>query len=179
MEPIEIIAQAVGILAMAFNIFSYQGKSQKTVIFLQLFGGFLFAIHYLLLGATIGGILNLIAVVRAVVFLFKDKLKTDRLCWFIPFLLSYLTVYVLNFTVFGVEPTPLNFIIELLPVVGMTALNIGFRLKNASDVRICGLISSPAWLTYNFVAGSWGGILCEVFTLGSIFIGMLRHDKKQ
>lgn len=178
MEPIEIVAQAVGIVAMAFNILSYQCKKQSTVIALQLFGGALFAANYLLLGATIGGILNLIAVVRAVVFLFKDKLKTDRLIWFIPFLASYITVYILNFTLFGVAPTPFNFIIELLPVIGMTALNIGYRLKNASDVRICGLISSPAWLIYNIAAGSWGGILCEIFTLISIFIGMLRHDKK-
>ena len=178
MEPIEIVAQAVGIVAMAFNILSYQCKKQSTVIALQLFGGALFSANYLLLGATIGGILNLIAVVRAVVFLFKDKLKTDRLIWFIPFLASYITVYILNFTLFGVAPTPFNFIIELLPVIGMTALNIGFRLKNASDVRICGLISSPAWLIYNIAAGSWGGILCEIFTLISIFIGMLRHDKK-
>lgn len=178
MEPIEIVAQVIGLVAMLFNILSYQGKKQSVVIALQLIGGALFAANYLLLGATIGGILNLIAVVRAVVFLFKDKLKADRLIWFLPFLASYITVYILNFTVLGVEPTAFNFIIELLPVVGMTALNIGFRLKKAADVRKCGLVSSPAWLIYNIVAGSWGAIICEVLTLISIFIGMARHDKK-
>lgn len=75
----EIIAQGIGILAMIFNIVSYQGKKQSAVIALQLVGGAFFAINYLMLGAIVGGLLNIIAAVRATVFLFKDKLKTDRL----------------------------------------------------------------------------------------------------
>ena len=178
MKPIEIIAQIIGIIAMIFNIVSYQGKKQRTVITLQLFGATLFSINYLLLGATIGGILNILAAIRAVVFIFKDKLKTDRVSWLLAFTFSYIAIYILNFTVFGKEPTVFNFIIEILPVIGMLALNIGFRLKNASDIRKCGLISSPSWLIYNIVAGSWGAIICELFTLISIFVGMFRHDKK-
>ncbi len=177
MKPIEIIAQIIGVLAMMFNILSYQSKQQKWVIVLQLCGGALFAANFLMLGATVGGVLNIIATVRAVVFLFKEKLKADRLPWLFGFVASYIAVYILNFTLFGKEPTAFNLMIELLPVIGMTALNIGFRLKSAADVRRCGLVSSPAWLIYNIVAGSWGAIACEIMTLISIFVGMLRHDK--
>lgn len=178
MKPIEIIAQVIGILAMLFNIISYQGKKQKTVIALQLCGATLFAVNFLLLGAPVGGILNIIAAFRALVFYFKDKFKADKIAWFMGFIASYITVYVLNFTVFGKEPTALNLIIEVLPVIGMLALNIGYRLKDSAKIRRYGLISSPAWLIYNIVAGSWGAIICESFTLISIFVGMLRHDKK-
>lgn len=173
----EIIAQAVGIVAMAFNILSYQGKKQSTVILLQFFGGTLFAINYLMLGATVGSILNIVGAVRAIVFLFKDKLKTDRLPWLIAFVTVYLAVYVLNFTVFGKDVTPRNLLVEILPVIGMVALTIAYRMENAADVRKFGLISSPAWLTYNIVVGSWGAILCEIITLFSILIGIFRHDK--
>lgn len=179
MEPFEIIAQAIGIAAMIFNIISYQGKKQSTVIALQLVGGALFAINFLMLGAVVGGLLNIIAVIRAIIFLFKDKLKADRLPWFICFIIIYVGIYILNFTVFEKEPTAFNLIIEVLPVVGMIALNVGFRLKNASDVRKCGLVSSPAWLIYNLVAGAWGAIICETVTLISIFVGMFRHDRKK
>lgn len=174
----EIIAQIIGILAMIFNIVSYQGKKQSTVIALQLVGGTLFAINFLMLGAFVGGLLNIIAVVRAIVFLFKDKLKADRLPWFIFFISTYISVYILSFTVFGKEPTVKNLAIEVLPVIGMIALNVGFRLKNASDVRKLGLVSSPAWLIYNAFAGSIGAIICEAVTLVSIFVGMFRHDRK-
>lgn len=179
MTSIEIIAQIIGIFAMAFNILSYQGKKQKSVIALQLVGGLLFAVNFLLLGAAVGGILNVIAVIRAILFLLKDKLKTQKWPWFVLFFSSYIAVYILSFTVFGVEPIPRNLLIESLPVIGMTALHVGFCLKNASHVRKCGLVSSPAWLIYNIAAGSWGAILCETFTLVSIGIGMIRHDKKE
>ena len=178
MNPTEIIAQIIGILAMLFNILSYQGKKQKTVIALQLIGGALFAVNFLMLGALVGGILNILATIRAVVFLFKEKLKADRLPCLISFITAYIAVYVLNFTLFGKEPTAFNLIVEVLPVIGMLALNIGFMLKNASDVRKCGLVSSPAWLIYNIIVGSWGAIACEALTLISIFVGMLRYDNK-
>lgn len=178
MEHIEIIAQIVGIFAMAFNILSYQAKNQKTIVFMQLFGATLFSVNYLLLGATVGGILNILGAIRAIVFFFGDKLKADRLPWFIAFIASYISVYILNFTVFGKEPTAFNLIIEILPVIGMLALNVGFRLKDSAKIRKCALVSAPSWLIYNIVASSWGAILCEIFTLISIFIGMFRHDKK-
>ena len=148
------------------------------MIALQLIGGALFAINFLMLGALVGGILNILATIRAIVFLFKDKLKADRLPWLFGFVASYIVVYILNFTAFGKEPTAFNLIVEVLPVIGMLALNIGFMLKNASDVRKCGLVSSPAWLIYNIIVGSWGAIACEALTLISIFVGMLRYDNK-
>ena len=178
MSKTEIVAQAIGIVAMLFNILSYQNKNQRTLIVFQFFGALLFAVNYLLLGAVVGGILNLLGVVRALVFLFKDKLKADRLPWLIGFIATYVTVYILNFAVFGKEITVFNLLVECLPVIGMIALNIGFRLKDAAAVRKCGLVSSPSWLVYNIVVFSWGAILCEVLTLCSIIIGMLRHDKK-
>ncbi len=177
MEPIEIIGQIIGLFAMAFNILSYQCKKQKTVIVVQLTGAALFATNYLMLGATIGGILNLIAAFRAIIFINKDKFHADHILWFIGFVASFIAVYILNFTVFGREPTLFNFMIEVLPVVGMIALTVGFRLKDAAGIRKCGLISAPSWLIYNVVVGSWGATICEILTLISIILGMIRHDK--
>ena len=178
MKPIEIIAQAIGIVAMVFNILSYQGKKQKTVITLQLFGGLLFAVNFWMIGAKVGGILNVIAVIRALIFLFKDKLKANSVFWLIGFILSYIVVYILTFTTFGTELTPWTLIRELLPVIGMTALSVGFRLKDAANIRKYGLVSSPAWLIYTTAVGSWCAIICETLTLISICVGMFRHDKK-
>jgi len=175
----EIVAQGIGIIAMAFNILAYQGKKQSTVIVCQFVGSLLFALNFFMLGAVIGGILNAISAVRAVIFLNKDKLKAEKNIWLYGFIVVYIVVYVLNFTVFSKEITALNMIVEFLPVVGMTALSVGYRMKKASDVRKMGLISSPAWLIYNIVVGSYGAIICETLTIISIFLGIFRHDKRK
>lgn len=179
MRMYQIAAQAVGIAAMAFNILSYQQKTRKRVIGFQFFGSLLFAANYFLLGAMVGGILNLVGTVRAIVFINKEKLRADRLPWLLGFTAVYLLSYILTFTVFGKEPTVLNLIVEFLPVVGMTATTISFRLTDAGSIRRYGLISSPSWLVYNIANFSIGAICCEVLSLGSIFIGMFRLDRKK
>ena len=82
MQPIEIVAQAVGIVAMAFNILSYQCKKQSTVIALQLFGGALFAANYLLLGATgyIAALVCMLLVVVAIIagFTYYTSVALDQ-----------------------------------------------------------------------------------------------------
>ena len=175
----ELTAQIIGIFAMGFNILSYQQKTRLRVIAFQLVGGALFSINFFMLGAIVGGLLNAVAVVRAVVFLNKEKLHADSLPWLLGFIAVYLASYVLTFTAFGKDVTLINLTVEFLPVIGMTATTISFRLSDAKAIRRFGLISSPSWLVYNIVSFSVGAIICEVLSLGSIVIGILRLDRNK
>ena len=178
MTTTEIIAQAIGIAAMCFNLFSYQQKTRKGAIFCQLFGTILFTANFLMLGAVVGGIMNLIGAIRAVIFINKEKLKADHIAWFIGFTAIYLASYAATFTVLGKEATAFNLIIEFLPVIGMIATTQSYRLSDAKAIRKYGLISSPVWLVYNIANFSVGAIICEVLSLGSIILGMVRLDRK-
>ena len=93
-------------------------------------------------------------------------------------MIVYFASYILTFTVFGKEPTVFNFIIEFLPLIGMIATTISYRFTDAKAIRRFGLISSPAWLVYNIANLAVGAILCEVLSLGSIIIGIIRLDRK-
>lgn len=178
MPPAQIAGQLISIAAMACNILSYQQKKQSRLVACQLIGGVLFSISFFLLGATVGGLLNLVAAIRAIIFLLPEKTHAKHPAWLCGFIACYVVFYVLSFTVFETEPTPLNFAIELLPVIGMTALSIAFMLSSSKATRRLGLVSSPVWLIYNIYYVSIGAIVCEVISLVSIFVGMLRHDFK-
>ena len=176
----EIAAQIIGIFAAAMNILSYQCKAKNKIIFMQLFGSLLFTANYLMLGAVVGGLMNGLAVLRAIAFLYKDKWHLNEKALVGSFIAAFVASYVLAFTVFGVEPILKNFIIELLPVTGMCSVTVSFNMKNATAVRIIGItLSSPGWLVYNVCSGSIGAILCEVFSLVSLAIGIIRHDIKR
>ena len=174
----DIIAQGLGILAMAFNIYSFQMKTSKKVIMLQMFGGALFSVSFFMLGATVGGILNAVAAFRAVIYIYEEKFRAKHIAWLYFFIAVFIASYILTFTVFKKPFTVTNAQIELLPVIGMTASTISFRLNNAKAIRRYGLISSPSWLIYNIINVAVGAIVCEVLSLFSIFIGMLRFDIK-
>ena len=176
---IKVIAQMIGIVAMVFNILSYQQKKHRTAIAFQFIGSALFGINYLLINAYMGALLNLIGVIRAIVFMYKDKLKADHILWLIGFIVAYLGCYVLTFTVIGTPFAGWNPILEILPVIGMVATTVSYRFKEAKAIRYFGFISSPAWLTYNIACGSIGAICCEVLALISIISGILRLDRKR
>ena len=178
MTTTQIIAQVIGIFAMVFNLLSYQQKTRNKAIIFQLFGTTLFTVNFLMLGAMVGGLLNLVGAVRAIIFINKEKLRADHIAWQIGFVIVYFASYILTFTVFGKEPTPFNFIIEFLPLIGMIATTISYRFTDAKAIRRFGLISSPAWLVYNIANMAVGAILCEVLSLGSIIIGIIRLDRK-
>ena len=147
---------------------------------MQLFGSLLFTANYLMLGAVVGGLMNGIAVIRAILFIYKDRLRINDKILIGSLIAAFVASYVLAFSVLGVEPSPKNFIIEALPVIGMSAITVSFNMKNATAVRIIGItLSSPGWLVYNVCSGSIGAILCEVFSLASLAVGILRHDIKR
>ncbi len=179
MQPIEWIAQGIGIVAMCMNVLSYQQKTVKGVVTFQFFGSFLFIANYFMLGAVVGALLNLIAAFRAIVFMNKERFGADKPIWLWIFGGLYLLSYILSFTVFGNDPTTRNLIIELLPIVGMMITTVSFQKKEAKKVRILGLINSPFWLSYNLITFTLGGIIAEVFGLCSILIGIFRLDLKK
>ena len=116
MTPIEIIGQIISCFAMVCNILSYQQKSESRLIACQMAGGALFSVSFFMLGATLGGILNLIAALRGILFLFSEKTRATHPAWLGAFVTCYVALYALTFTVFGVAPTPIALAIEALVV---------------------------------------------------------------
>ena len=171
-----ILGQTLSIIAMAIAILSYQAKKQKIFTSIQLISTTLFAVSFLLLGATTGAMLNFIAAVRALIYVNKHKLHADRPIWLIGFIALYIGAYVMTFAAFGKPLTVINFIVEILPVIGMVASHLALYINSDKAVRRFSLVSSPVWLVYNIVSVSVGAIICESISIVSIIIGMFRHD---
>lgn len=179
MTTTELIAQGISIVAMAMNLIAYQQKKQKNVMIFQLLGALLFGINFFLLEAWVGGLLSAVAIIRALVFLQRERLHAEHPAWFFGFSAMSVLSYILSFTVLGTPLKISNLIVELLPVIGVIAVNYSYRLKEAKDIRRYGLINSPLWLVYNVWNFSLGAICCESLSLISIGVGILRFDLKR
>ena len=174
--------QAIGIVAMAMNIIAFQFKSKRTLMLFICVGSTLFSVNMFLLGAVTGGLMNVLGAVRSLVYINKDKLPISIKTVTLLFILVYLISYVTSFTVFGTEPTVRNIILEILPIIAMSAMTFAFAGNNAMVIRLSGFISSPCWLVYNIFNNAIGGIICEIFILASVISALIRIDilgKKQ
>ena len=179
MTPIEIIAQIVSIIGMLMGVLSFQQKGKARILTFQLIGAALFVVHFFMINALSGAILNFVAIVRALIFIYEDKVHGDHPAWTIGLTATYILSYISVFTVFGKEPTVKNLILEILPVLAMTVTTIAFRYKEDKILRRVTFISSPMWLTYNAIFFSLGGIIGESLNIGSAIIGTIRLDRKK
>ena len=96
-----------------------------------------------MLDAVIGGIMNILGVVRALVYMKKDSLKIPVRVVNLLFICAYAVSYVMSFTVFETEPTLTNFVLELLPVIGMSVMTLAFSGNDSRTIRLFGFINSP------------------------------------
>ena len=142
--------QAIGIVAMATNISAYQFKSKRGLLLCLCMGSALFSVNLFLLGAVTGAIMNVLSVVRSLVYVKMDRLPISVRWVNIMFIAAYLISYVLSFTVFGIEPTVKNFILELLPIIAMSAMTIAFADNNAKIIRLSVLYPHPAGLSTTY-----------------------------
>ena len=176
-DLLTVLGQCIGLVAMCVAIGSFQMRTQKNIMRMQAISGCLFTVHFLLLGATSGGVLNAIGIARSLIFSRRNEKKwAASVVWVYVFLALILCTYPMAFLVFHKEPTTANLILEILPVLGMVATTFSFRMEKAAMVRAFSTISSPLWLTYNLFNHSVGGVLTETFALLSILIGILRLD---
>lgn len=175
MQLYDIVAQLFGLAGMTVNVLSFQRKSSRNIIFMQIFGSLLFCINYMMLGAYSGALLNLVAIFRAYVYSHREKCNAGHIGWFYGFCGAFALMYVLTFTVFGLKPSANNLLVELLPTAAMVLQTAGFRMNDANKVRVLCACSSPLWLVYNTVNFTLGGILCECFSICSNIIGLIRY----
>lgn len=162
----QAIAQALGIIGAAFNIGSFQLKSNKKLILSQFLGSSFFLFNYLLLGAYTGCFMNGMGVIRNIIFLGGDKTRK-------PFVLILLNLALIIGTAFTWQS-----FLSIFPLIGMIAATIAMYINDGKVIRNVQLfISSPCWLVYNLASLTIGGVACEVFVIASTTISFFRFGR--
>lgn len=165
----EIVGQIIGFIAMAIIVVSYQQKSHKNILTFQMVSGLLFTIHYLLLGAYTGAVMNLLGAFRSLIYSSRGKKWASTILWPIVFSIAFLISGILtwdnSFSVF--------------PLIAMLMSSVVLWIEQPRINRILSLPTSTCWLIYNIKTVSIPGIITEVFVLSSIVIGIIRLDIKK
>jgi hypothetical protein len=158
-------SQIIGFAALILGVSGYQFNFRNKILLFQGSANFLWAIHFYLIGAFTGSAVNLVAVARNYTFV-KYRLKFR---WpILPVVFIAIFTAAIIFTWQGY--------LSLLPLGGMICGTIAFWHKNPTFIRFLSLACSPMWFVYNFISGSYPGVIIEVFIFCSILIAILRYD---
>ena len=72
-----IIGQIFGVIAVILGFVTFQMRTQKQLLVLQTITGAVFCVHYWLIGATVGMVLNFIVILRNTSIIIKIKKDTE------------------------------------------------------------------------------------------------------
>ena len=179
------VGQAVGIIGLIIMVLSFQQKTQRNIVLYQLASSMLFTVHYFMLGAYVGSLLNFIGIFRAFVFANKNKSWAQKKFWLYLFLTAFVTVGILtldgyiNIFEWNASFSSISTYIAMLPIIGMSFTTVAFWITYAPTVRKLSFPNSPCWLIYNFYNHSWAGVATEIIVMTSIIVAMIRYDFKK
>lgn len=162
-----ITAQIIGIIALIIIIVSYQFNDRKKLVFLQFFSGIFFSIHFIMLGAYTGGVINIIGVIRAAVYYYKGKYSWSS-CVIWPFLFSISGAVISAFT--------WDSALSILPAVAFACTSIALWIDKTTLTRVFCLGSSVSFIIYNFACTSYSGVLTEAIAICSLLVAFARFD---
>lgn len=160
--------QMLGFIAIGITFFAYQAKKRSGILFFQCLASTFWFFHFLFLGGTMGAIMNICAIVRALVYLMDGKVKLIRNL-ITPFLFSALFI--------GLGIIFWEGWIGLLSVVSLIISSFSMYMKKEKMVRILSFFASPPFLIYDLLNGSISGVVAEIFVMTSIIIALIRYRK--
>lgn len=166
---IEIIGQTLGFVAAFLMFLSYQMKDAKKLLMVQSTGVCCIIVHYLLIGATSGFLLNIACLIRNFVYYFQNKVKafSHPLC-----------PYFMSFVVGAAGALSWQGYISLLIIIALMVNTVFMSLNNNQVLRISVIFTCLMILTYNFFVKSYGGMLNEGISIVSSIIGIYRYRKQ-
>ena len=165
-----LIPQAVGILAVATFLLSYQQKKRRNIILLNSLSRVLYILQYLFLGAYAGAVLDVLGTLSSLLAAKKGSgfIKKNTAAVLVT---VNLVIVAAGLAVCFLSEGPLG----LLPIAGVLLHTSAFWLSDERIIRRVSLLGCPFWLGYNLASRAYGSAVGDLLTIVSIFTAMLRY----
>ena len=164
----QFIGQALGILATVITVISYQMNTKRSLLLVQTTATACTCLAYLFLGAASGFTLNIVCIIRNIVFYFqKDSGKIHTV-----------SALVLAAAMVAVGALSWQGPVSLLIIVALAANTVFMSFGKPQLLRQSVLGTSSMILLYNIFVFSIGGIANEGLSIVSSAVGIVRFRKE-
>ena len=154
-------------------------------------GSMTFVIQYVLLGAWVGMVMDLIGSIRNIIFTLNVKNGKSNKWWIIFFSIFTFVAGVITIAMtwdksigyasrWSSNESVVLIIavsISIISIVAKLLTTVAYGFKNPHVIRMVNLPSNACWVIYNLVAFSIAGVINDLMCLGSIIIAELRFKK--
>ena len=163
----ELWIQALGFVAFAISISSYQFKEQRKMFGMRVCSDMIWTVHYFLLGAITPALAVAVAFSRTFLVVFV-----------IPQYKNYVILTAISLVIVITLLTEYTFWANWLPAISAVIYGLSnYFHEDYLKSRICMAIGLTMWLTIGIVFGSIPEVISSAIGLCSLFLGMRRHLK--
>lgn len=169
MTAAEVVAQILGAAGILVFIILYQFDNMKGVLKAKMVMDVLWAAHYLLLGAGSAFAINLICLVRELVFINGDKRFFKSRVWLWIFIAFNLVSAAITWKGYY----------SIFPALASSLATVSFRQKNIKTARVIGVTNNILMFTYDIFVGSYMGLIGETLAFVSVVIAIFRNINRR
>ncbi len=160
------------VLSILFNALAYQQRTKRGILMTVVAAMGCVSVYYFLKGTVAGGLMNLISIVRSLVFDRKDAgVKCFSSKWILFGFMAF-------FVGAGVYSGVVNKegVWAFLSVSGMVFATVAMWVKKPRTVRLLSLPGMISWLIYNAHNSLWLLNVSDIICIASILVGIFRYD---
>ena len=164
----EILINFLGLAGILAGFLALQCNKHIQVLGLKMAEEGLFGVQYILLGGITGGILNLVGILRNLLFAYFGKkdnqkiLKISRISFAVLFALIGFATW--------------DGYISLLAILAKVLSTIAYGTTNVRKMRLILCVTITCWICYDIYVGPITGTLNDSVNLLSVLISIFRYD---
>lgn len=162
-EPAYLAGQIFGLIAVVLGFISFQMKDTKKLLLIQCGVSTAFCVHFWMIDAKTGFILNAVCILRNILYYHKDKKYLSSIA--VPIVLSA------SMAVAGAFMWDDWY--SIFFVVSLVANTFCMSFRKSDHIRISILFTSPLALTYDAFVSSFWGVIFEAMVIISSAIGII------
>lgn len=160
------LTDGLGALGILTTFCVYQQKERKKLLIWKLITDSVWILHYFTLGAYSACAITVVAIFRSIVFLNGEKKWAQSRAWLYIFMAASL--------LFSALAWQNGY--SWLTLISSQACIVAYWIKSPKATRIITIPAAVLYLIYTIAFHSIEGTICEIFTIVSSVVGLIRHD---
>lgn len=164
-----IPAHICALIGFIFLIISTQVKEKNKILLFQSLFSFFFFLQYILLGVYSAGILNLVSLVRNIVY-YKN---TNKISTYSIIILTFLVGLICTIC----DMKNYIFIISVIPLIINLLYAYSLSKKNIVLIKKVFLVCSIIWVIYDYFVKAYIGLICNSLEMLSYVMYFIRGKK--
>ena len=164
----DILINFLGFTGIVAGFIALQCNKHLHVLGFKMAEEGIFGVQYILLGGITGGILNLVGIIRNLLFAYYGN-KNNKKMLNITRLVFVIVLASVGFATWGGY-------ISLLVIFAKVLSTIAYGTTNVTKMRLMLSITITCWICYGIYVGSITSILNDSANLTSVLISIFRYD---